>query len=197
MKPDHLAYLDEHRERLGLVLLRHCITLLSFRYGRTSDGMLPRGKSPEEVVIDVLEKYLTGERKFSNDHPVEAQLKRGVESWLSALFGSGDGRLESFDELGNPKHASAALHSDSPDVQAENSHDLKVLFKMLQSAPEVRRSRELQRLVSAIETGADDVPSQVAVSGLTSARVYELRKTLKIIVPEILKQFNGGATLCP
>lgn len=196
MTPSQLAYLKEHEERLAVVLLRHCLNLLSIRYGLTEFTMLPRGKRPQDIVLDVLEKYQTGERKFTDEHPIDAQLKEGVRSWLSSLFKSSDGRWESINESENYEHASAAAHSDSPDKQVENSHDLEVLYRMLNDAPEVRKNAALQALVQAMKGGAEDVVSQASATGVGVKRVYELRKSLKPIARRVLKQFNALQNVC-
>ena len=62
MTQDPLEYLRENQERLGLVMLRHCLIILGRRYGWSPSKQLPKGKDPETVVEDVIRKYLDGDR---------------------------------------------------------------------------------------------------------------------------------------
>lgn len=192
MPPDQLSYLTENYERLSLVMLRHCILILATRYGLNAHTILPRAKDAQEVVLDVIEKYLSGERKFVEGHSIESQLKQGITSWLSSLFRSADNRTEALNE--NHEHAIAISHEANPSESVANRQDYAVLFSLLRASPEVAKNEDLKKLVTAIEDGADDVPSQVVTSGLTTKRVYELRNMLKTIVPRILKKFNGTIT---
>ena len=186
-----LEYLRQHQQRLGLVMLRHCRILLAVNYGWSPDQMLPDGKDPETVVDDVIRKYIEGERSFSSQHSVEAQLKEGVRSWLSAIHQTKSAKSASYDALAEAAgEEPLPCDGPKPDDMAANAHDTKVLFGLLLDSPAVKKSEDLQLLVMAIEDGADDTTSQSTATGLPVERIRELRKKLKIVVPAILAEFN-------
>jgi hypothetical protein len=191
MPEDPLEYLRENQERLGLVMLRHCLIVLGRLYKWSPGKRLPKGKDPETVVEDVIRKYLGGDRNFSPEHSVEAQLKRGVTSWLSALHRTKDGEAVSLEAMTEAIGDCVACDGPQPDADATNAHDTEVLFRLLYAAPAVQKSEELQLLVMAIEEGADDTKSQSAATGIPIERVGELRKKLKTVVPAVLNKFNN------
>lgn len=198
MTQDPLEYVRENQERLGLLMLRHCLILLHRRYRWSPGQTLPKGKDPEMVVEDVIQKYLIGDRNFDPHQSIEAQLKRGVESWLSALHRTKDARsasIEAFAETAGDTH----LTSDAPepDAAAGNVHDTKVLFRLLHAAPAVKKHEELQLLVMAIEDGAEDPQSQSAATGLPVGQIYELRKRLRPVATAVLREFNKETVSSP
>lgn len=191
MSQNALDYLRENQERLGLIMLRHCLIILGRRYRWSPGKPLPKGKDPEGVVEDVIRKYLEGDRHFSPNHPVEAQLKKGVESWLSALHRTKDAGAASIEAITEASGDFFACDEPQPDAEAANTHDTEVLFRLLYDTPEVKKSEELQLLVMAIEEdGADDTKSQAAATGIPVERVRELRKKLKTVLPGVLNKFN-------
>jgi len=160
-------------------------------YGWSGEKMLPRGKDPETIVEDVIRKYIEGERNFSTQHSVEAQLKKGIQSWLSALHRSKDAKAASLDELAEVA-GEELISSDEPrpDDIAANELDSKVLFSLLLDSPAVKKSDDLQLLVMAIEDGANDAKAQATATEISIERIYELRKKLKSVVPALLAEFN-------
>ena len=190
MSEGPLEYLRENQERLGLVMLRHCLIILGRRYRWSPGKALPKGKDPQTIVEDVIQKYLESDRTFDPEHSVEAQLKKGVESWLSALHQTKDSRAASLDTFAEAAGDVVASNEPRPDAEAANAHDTEVLFRLLSETAAVQKSEELQLLVMAIEDGADDTKSQSAVTGIPIERVRELRRKLKAVVPAVLLEFN-------
>lgn len=190
MTENPLEFLCEEQERLGLIMLRHCHIILRRRYGWSPGKVLPRGKDPETVVDDVIRKYLQGDRNFSANHSVEAQLKKGVESWLSAIHSSKDAATVSLEAMTKATGQEVRSDQAQPDSDVMNSHDTQVLFGFLLENSTVRKNEELQLLVMAIEDGADDPESQSAATDLPIGQIYELRKKLRAITPAVLDKFN-------
>lgn len=188
MTEDQLEYLMQNRERLGLVLLRHCRILAVKNYGWTMGQPLPQGRDPETVVDEVMGKYFDGDRQFATDVSIEIQLKMGIKSWLSSIYSRMDSKA-----LGLEAADSEETGQLPPDLQAANLHDYKILLKMLNATPEVQKSEELQLLLMAVEDGADDPKSQSMATEIPVARIYELRKKLSIIIPRVMNEFNKGA----
>lgn len=196
MIPPHLDYLETQQERLALLMLRHCTNVATFRYGWSPSHPLPEGKDPEQVVDEVLRAYLTGKRNLSPDWPVEAQLKRGIESRLWALHQRLGSKAISFDRL-SPGVDGIEADGPSTDFEAAVNHDTQILFHLLRQTPDVQDCAELQAIVTAVERGSDDPLSQSERTGLPITRIYELRRRLKSILPAVLSDFNKGAALTP
>ncbi len=186
-----LEYLRQNHQRLGLLMLRHCRILLAVNYGWSPEQMLPAGKDPETVVDDVIRKYIEGERKLSGQHSVEAQLKEGIRSWLSAIYQAKSAKSASYDALADAAgEEPLPCGEPRPDEMAANIHDAKILFDLLLDSPAIKKSEDLQLLVMAIQDGADDTVSQSTATGLPVERIRELRRKLKTVVPAILAEFN-------
>jgi hypothetical protein len=173
-------------------MLRHCMIVAARRYGWSSIHPLPQGKDPETIVDDVLRAYLNGDRNFDAAWPIEAQLKKGIESHLWALHKRKGSNTASIDAITDAVGDILPSDDQSPDFEAANNHDDAILFALLRSSAAVTKSADLQRLVLAIERGADDAASQAAKTGITLSRVYELRKKLKVALPAVLAEFNRG-----
>ncbi len=62
MSEDPIGYLMANQERLGLMMLRHCMIVARRRYGWSSEKAVFKGKDPEMIVEDVIHKYIEGER---------------------------------------------------------------------------------------------------------------------------------------
>jgi hypothetical protein len=175
-------------------MLRHCTNVATFRYGWSPSHPLPEGKDPEQVVDEVLRAYLTGTRNLSEEWPVEAQLKRGIESRLWALHQRLGSQAVSFDLLSTGANGIAA-EGPSTDFEAADNHDTRILFQLLRQTPDVQECSELQAMVAAVERGSDDPHSQSEGTGIPIPRIYELRRRLKAILPAVLSDFNKGAAL--
>jgi hypothetical protein len=190
MIEDPIRYLMDNQERLGLMMLRHCMIVARRRYGWSPEKAVFKGKDPEMIVEDVIRKYVMGDRHFKSEHSVESQLKRGLESWMSALYKSKDSQSASVESMTEEMGEFIQADGPTPDVEAANSHDTEVLLGLFMNAPEVEKSEELQLLLMAIEDGADDAESQSAATGILVKRVYQLRRTLQAIYPRILAKFG-------
>ena len=190
MSEDPIGYLMANQERLGLMMLRHCMIVARRRYGWSPEKAVFKGKDPEMIVEDVIHKYIEGERHFNPEHSVESQLKRGLESWMSALYKSKDSQSASVESMTEELGEFIPADGPTPDIEAANSHDTEVLMGLFMSAPEVEKSEELQLLLMAIEDGADDVESQSTATGILAKRIYQLRRTLQAIYPRISSKFN-------
>ncbi|MBI5818284.1 MAG: hypothetical protein HZA88_04790 [Verrucomicrobia bacterium] len=192
MTEDQLEHLRQNQERLALVMLRHCMILAARRYRWSESHPLPEGTDPEIIVEEVIQAYLAGDRNFDAKYPIEAQLKKGIESRLWALHQRKGAKAASVEAMTDAVGDFIAADDPTPDFDVANNHDAKLLFGLLLEAPEVQKSEELQFLVMAIEDGADDVKSQSQATGFPVPRVYELRKKLKAVVPTVLAEFNKG-----
>ncbi|MFT4176775.1 MAG: hypothetical protein QM627_08960 [Luteolibacter sp.] len=187
MSEEYLEYLMQNRDRLGLVLLRHCIIVAGRAYGWKQDQVLPQGRDPEAIVFEVIEKYLSGERKFVEGHSIESQLKNGVRSHLSTIYGLADNGALTLDAA-----SEVATTETAPDSQATTLLDISALFNMLLEDPDLKKDEELQLLVMAIQDGAESAAEQSDASGIPVERIYELRKKLKLMGPRILTEFRKG-----
>ena len=192
MTEDLLEYLKDNQQELGLKMLRHCYILAATRYGWAPPQTLPLGKDPDILVYEVIEAYLEGTRRFSPDHSVLSQLKQGVRSHLSSLYKRKEAHAQSLDGAGAE---SAPLQVPTfdilPDEQAANTHDTAVLYRMFAEHPKVKGNEDLELVLLALEDGSDDAASIRTATGLATERIYQMIRTLKTIVPDIIVQFQN------
>ena len=191
MTEDQLHYLKTHQLEVGLAMLRHCRILLTTRYGWKSHQTLPLGKDPDIVVCEVITAYLDGDRMLSPEHSLISQLKQGVRSHLSALYGRKEARAQPLDAPG-VESAPLQVPADGllPDDEAAYSHDGQVLFQMFGEHPKVKGNDELGLVMLAIEDGCDDPPSIALATGIDVKRVYMLTRALRAITPDILRRYK-------
>ncbi len=116
------------------------------------------------------------------------QLKSAVKSALWNLHQLKEGRVtrgerpEFFDPVeGENASPEAALHSEE---------FCQRLFKLLYADQRVEKSDELRKLIQALEEGAQTVEELVKETGLPAARVYELRRQLKVVAESVVRKLN-------
>lgn len=187
MTKEQLEYLMEHRDRLGLAMLRRCIYIARMSYGWTPGQSLPQGRDPETVVDEVMQKYFDGERVLVDDVPIEFQLKEGVRSWLSSIYARKDSKALPLEFAGE-----IAAEEAGPAESIGHRIDYEKLVEMALDAPEVKKNEELQLFLMAIQDGAETLPEQSEATGIPVARIYEIRKKLRTIIPKVLDQYNKG-----
>jgi len=188
MHDEMVQELLKNQEEIGLKMLRHCKIVACTRYGWTLGQAMPRSKDPDTVVFDVIRKYVAKERTFVPDYPVLAQLKKGVESWLSAIYTCKESKAVSLDALDEADQNFLKSDEPSPRDLAANALDYKVLMKALYNDDEVKVNDELMLLVFAIEEGAADSDSQSEKTGIEKKRIYELRRKLGPIALRVIEE---------
>lgn len=181
-----------HHEELGFKVLLHA-RLLAAKYGWRDDRPLPLGKDPEDIVFAVFEDFVRGKRNFNPKYSVEIQLKRAVQSELWALHRKAEAHAVPLIEGVDNK-----LYADigpGPDEAAMAQHDWEALFRLFLNHPVVKGDQELQRVLTAVENGAERAEEIAQSSGIRIERVYELTRKLRKIYPKVMVAFNKMAGL--
>jgi hypothetical protein len=196
MEPDPLAYLRENQISIALKLLRHCQILAAKSHGWTPTRPLPQGKDPEDIVFEIINKYLDQDRAFNPKWPVETQMKKAIDRRLQWLKKEAGSQVASLDELmTNDEDAAGSGSGQLPDEDAANRIDLGILWNLLLDQPEVLRDENLQLLLIAIEEGAVTPAEQAEATSLPLSQIYELRRKLKPIYRAVLPQYHKGGVL--
>jgi len=190
MDRDQLEYIKEHYEELGVEVLAFARRWAFVKYGWESGARF--GQSLEDVVMGVFNDYLTDTRHLKPGVEIRVQLKSAARSELWSLIkrkGINAGPLvEEGDEDEPP--TSYESSAPGPDAHASSSDLCQTILKLLWDHPKVKDSDELAGYLLAVEAGAA-TPAEIAeVSEMPVARVYEMRRALNSIYPEIRKKLN-------
>jgi len=190
MDRDQLEYIKEHYEELGLEVFAFTRRWAFVKYGWESGARF--GQSIEDVVMGVFQDYLNGTRKLKPGVEIPLQLKSAARSELWTLIKRKGTNavplIEEGDEDDSPSGYSS--RAPGPDDQASSADLCKMVLKLLWEHPKVKASDELAGYLLAVEAGAS-TPAEIAeTSELPVARVYEARRLLNGIYPEIRKKLN-------
>jgi hypothetical protein len=197
MEPDPLDYLRDNQISIGLKLLRHCQILAAKLHGWTPNHPLPQGKDPQDIVVEMIGKYLDEERVFSPEWPLETQLKKAIQRRLEWLMREADSQVASLDELMvDDENAAGSSSIQPPDEAAANKIDSEVLWQLIWNHDEVKRDEDLQLLLLAIsDDKATTSPEQAAATGLPVKQIYELRDKLRSVYRAVLPEYHKGGIL--
>lgn len=173
---------------VGLRLLAFARYWAKAHYGWCDGRLLPTSKTPEDVACEVYAAFSCGDRKFSAEAAMWVQLKSAVKSVLWNLHQLKEGKItrseepEFFEPVtdGNPG-PEAALRSEEFCVR---------FFELLYADSRVKKNCELKKTIQALENGSQTVAEYVKETGLTTARVYEIRRQLKAVAESVLNKMN-------
>lgn len=190
MDRDQLEYLKEHYEELGIEVLSFARRWAFVKYGWDSGARF--GQSLEDIVMGVFDDYLTGTRHLKPGVDIPVQLKSAARSELWTLIkrkGIDATPLvdEGTDDTPPTAYASTAL---GPDTLACSADLCRTILKLLWDHPKVKVNDEVAAYLLAVESGAS-TPAEIAEVGeLLVGRVYEARRFLNGIYPEIRRKLN-------
>ena len=190
MDRDQLEYIKEHYEELGIEVMAFTKRWAFVKYGWESGARF--GQSLEDIVMGVFDDYLTDTRQFKPGVEIPIQLKSAARSELWTLVKRKGVDAATLVEEGDEDEPPTAYVSDSPrpDVQAGSTDMCQTLLKFLWEHPKVKASDELASYLLAVESGAT-TPAEIAEIGeMPVGRVYEARRSLNWIYPEIRKKLN-------
>ncbi len=190
MDRDQLEYIKEHYEELGIEVLAFTKRWAFVKYGWESGARF--GQSLEDIVMGVFDDYLTDTRQFKPGVEIPVQLKSAARSELWTLVKRKGVDAATLVEEGDEDEPPTAYVSDSPrpDGQASSADMCQTLLKLLWEHPKVKASDELASYLLAVESGAT-TPAEIAEIGeMPVGRVYEARRVLNGIYPEIRKKLN-------
>jgi hypothetical protein len=179
---------DANWKLVGLRLLVFAHYWAKAHYGWAEGRLLPMSKTPDDVACEVYAAYSRGERKFSPAAPMWLQLKSAVKSVLWNLHQLKEGRITRAEapEFFEPVPDSNA----GPEAALRSEEFCQRFFELLYADPRVKKNNDLRTTIQALESGAQAVPEFVQGTGLTTARVYELRRQLKVVAESILNRMS-------
>ncbi len=173
---------------VGLRLLVFARYWAKAHYGWHDGALLPLSKTPDDIACEVYVAYSRSERKFSAKAPMWLQLKSAVRSVLWNLHQSKEGRItraeepEFFEPFSDEKAG--------PEAALRSEEFCQRFFELLYADPRVQKSHDLKRTVQALDGEARTVGEFAKETGLSTARVYELRRQLKVVAESVLNQMN-------
>jgi hypothetical protein len=191
MDRDQLEYIKENWEQLGSEVLVFARRWAYVKYD-WSGGDAVLGQDLEDVVMGVFQDYFTGVRNLTPGVDIVVQLKSAARSELWSLVKrKGAGAIRIVDEGDEDEPPSSyASKTPGPDQVAASTDVCKRLLQLVWEHPKVKKSDELAAYVLAVEEGAT-TPAEIAeVSQLPVERVYEARRALIGIYPEIRKKLS-------
>jgi len=190
MKQDNAEYEFRNADwkLVGLRLLVFARYWAKAHYGWCDGRLLPTSKTPEDVACEVYSAYARGERKFSSQAAMWVQLKSAVKSVLWNLHQLKEGKVtraedpEFFEPVadGNP----------GPEATLRSEEFCERFFDLLRADLRVKKNRGLNQMIQALEDGAQNVAEFVKETGITTSRVYELRRQLKEVAETALTKMN-------
>ncbi len=202
MSDNQLKYLMEHADEIVPVLYDHARKLAA-RYFRWRPGKtLPLGKTPEDIVTDVFERYMLGEggeqtrtkgvRHFDPAKDIMLQLKGSVRSLMSALRDKSSTRNEllaqSEEEAAQP--VEQAPTAPTPAEMADSKDFAKAVVEGVKAHPKFESSQELQDLLAAWSLEITGVEEQAKELGKTDTQIHQLNFRLRTIIREVIDEVN-------
>lgn len=205
MDREQLEFIKEHYEELGVEVLAFARRCAFVKYGLSDrDALL--GQSIEDLVGGVFNDYLMGTRHLKPGIGILVQLKSAARSELWSLVKRKEAGATHLVEEGDEDEIPTSHMSKKqgpvtpyvtltpfparPDDQASVADQYKAILGLLWEHPKVVANDELASYIMAVEEGAT-TPAEIAEqSGLPIGRVYEARRSLISVYPEIKRKLN-------
>jgi hypothetical protein len=191
MSDEFVDYLkdDERRLEVALRLFDYARELLHWQ----EEKMLPGGVDPQDVVVEVIKRVVSGKRKLNNSFPYEVQLKGMVRSIISKLFETTDAKLVNI-PIDEDEPGYAAVEKDiglggitSPFESEEYS---KRFLSLVEAHPKVKDNPELESVILAYIDGARTPREVVEQTGIPITRIYEYNRRLQKILKVVKAQMK-------
>ena len=150
------------------------------------------GQSLEDIVMGVFDDYFTGTRHLKPGVDIPVQLKSAARSELWTLIKRKGINATPLVEEGDEDEPPTAYVSDAPrpDAQASSADLCRTILKLLWEHPKVKGNDEIAGYLLAVEAGATTPAELAEVGELPVARVYEARRSLNGLYPEIRKKLS-------
>ena len=173
---------------VGLRLLRFARYWAKAHYGWYEGKLLAGGNTPEDVACEVYAAYRSGNRTFNSSDPMWIQLKRSVKSVLWNSHAKTEHKITAAEEPEFFEPISDA--NPGPEAALHSAEFYEKFFQLLYADPRVKKSEDLRKTIEAFENGAREVAELVRDSGLSTARIYEMRRQLKPVAVSALNKTN-------
>src|SRR6266404_3963227 len=173
---------------VGLRLLVFARYWAKAHYGWYEGKLLTAGNTPEDVACEVYAAYRRGDRSFNKTDPMWIQLKRSVKSVLWNIHTSKESKITSAEEPeffepisdGNP----------GPEAVLRSAEFYEQFFALIYADARVKKSSDLRKTIEAFENGEREIAELVKDTGLSTARIYEMRRQLKPVAESALNKMN-------
>ena len=167
--------------------------IVAGRYGWSAASSLPNGKTVEDLVIEAISELFAEPERRKPDVKTVTQLRNMVRSKLWNLSHSVDSDIERTGEIG----AVAVSADRQPDEVVESREAFDKAISLLFEHPKVKGKEGHELMLIALSDGADpeDVANIVEVTGLARDRVYQVRRELRDIYPQIAQQLGTGESV--
>jgi hypothetical protein len=179
-------------EAYGLRLLAFTRYWAGVHYGWTEGRALPTGRTPEDIVIEVLLAYHEGRRTITAGVATYVQLKSSVKSVLWNLHRSHGSRRVT--RLTPEDFALLMDESPNPDSSVQVEDFWRAFFEALLSQPHVAKRSDMQALVRAFQGGAESIGDLAAATGMTEERISELKRQLRPIAEKAMAHLKKEGT---
>lgn len=159
-------------------------------YGWNQDSVLPKGNSIEDVVLTTISDIWEKPERINHDISLTTQLIGIVKSKLWNHSQYVDGKIIRSENMGEIAFA----NDPAPSYLVELQEEYDRAMKLLSEHSKVKAKPDLELMVRAMsmEDGTLDVDTMVNETGLTVERVYQLRRELRAIFPEIALSLQSG-----
>ena len=175
-------------KKFGLKMLIFTRYWARTHYGWREGQVLPGGRSPEDLVIEVLVAFDSGARTLKPGLPTYVQLKSAIRSELWNLHCAQSNKRTSAQEP-----AVLELHLDTapdPSAVAQLEDYWSTFFAALLRQPAVAKRPELTAVVEAFAKGAETVEELAEATGLSRPRISELKRQLKPIAEQVTAEIK-------
>ncbi len=193
-----IEFKEANWESVGLRLLVFARYWAKAHYAWYDGKPMPGGYTPEDIVCEVYTAFQNGltrrddteesVRHFNAKDGMWIQLKRAVKSVLWNIH-----KLKKFNAVVVEEPEFFDTISDekpSPEASLRTSEFCEDLFDAIYSDSRVVKNNDLRTTVKAFENGATTVDEVVEDTGLSVARVYEMRRVLKAVAETALNKIN-------
>jgi hypothetical protein len=186
--PAEIEFENADWQSVGLRLLAFARYWAKAHYGWYEDKLLAGGHTPEDVACEVYAAHRRGDRTFNSVDPMWIQLKRAVKSVLWNLHSSKESKSTSAEE---PEFFEPISDGKpGPEAMLRSAEFYEKFFRLLYADVRVKKNEDLRKTIEAFENGAREIAELVKDTGLSTARIYEMRRQLKPVAESALNKMN-------
>ena len=157
-------------------------------YGWYEGKLLVGGHAPEDIACEVYVAYQRGTRRFNDKDGLWIQLKRSVKSILWNIHTSKESKITSAEE---PEFFDLISDNKSnPEAAFRTAEFYEGFFQLMYADSRVKKNSDLKITILAFEKGAHEVSELEEETGLSKARVYEMRRVVKAVAESVLNKMN-------
>lgn len=177
--------------RLTLELANYVNYKMKHYFWRTGrGGLLPKGKSCEDIVHETFEKLLSESRTWNEKTfpDLPSTLKGMAHSILSNLSQHSDNKRISSDDV----ESATDILPETSLLDAERSDAIMRAFDQLIS--DVHGDTDLERVAQSIKNEQVKAAEIAAATGIDIQKVYQAKRRVKVLLEKIMKRTDDGVS---